>query len=1652
MPNEVPEFTIRKRLKPIILGWVVVFIFIILYDSGIRSVNDILFRLTNEVYSVENSEGIESVIDLTLSDGTRISANVIEGTISNGVLVGNAVLRGSNGAILNINFDNGKVIEGNVEYEIKDYSITTNKLADQSVTNTKIVDGTITAGKLAEGIIVTNLLGNYVVTSVKIEDGAITSSKLLDGVVVSSKLADGAVTEIKLADGSVTTGKIANLAITGNKISSGTITGINIADGAIGEAKIEDGAITEIKILDGSISLSKLSSLMCANGEILKKTLTGWECSVDVGTGSVTAGGGLGNSGTASDPILDVNVDNLTIEIAGDTLQVRAGGITSLEIANQTITNEDIAILANIEWSKINKTGSSIADLTTRAFSDLTGRLAQYVEIQDAGGFFASTDAEGAIQEIGGSFFRQNGNSFGTTATIGTNDNNPFRIETNGVDRLTVLANGNVGIGTTNPGVEFEIIGRMIIRNGTSLNIYNPDVGGLAGLMVSNSYHTLLNGVVTGTDGGTSQIAIGGTVNANSSGSNFNIVLGYGSSTTGAINGAIGRQAVVNGDWSFALGYGATVNTGDNSFALGRNAVSTGVSSFALGYGATSGANQFVIGSSNYTQTILSGGNVGIGTTNPTSRLVVSDGSRPFIVDTNNVMPNWAGLSLGSATLTTSNFNFAGDGTNLQLNRASGGYIDFKHVNSTQVRILSNGNVGIGTLSAGFRLDVDGTVRSNPSSAGSMRFFAAGNDSTGVGFQSRVDYGIAFQVANALGRNVFRIGSGSTSVPALEWSDNSTTPVWDTNLFRNDVNVLRTNDSFIIDGNAGIGTTSTSAKLHVIGTTIISSTASVGGDIFLTNSGPRILNTSSGSLRIIGASSGNGAITLNEAGTGNVGIGDTNPLSRLSVAGSIVASGATLTSFRVISTDNSSYSTLGAVTGGNQVNMNVYGSSAAGNYIPGIPNANLSTVYASTTGGLLINQAANAPIYFGTQNLERMRIDGSGNVAIGTTGGVSGVRFHVEGGDALFGYTGSQRSLYVGGGDGVGNFLLGGIRGGTGPGGDGNLGYVKFGAYFNAGLAEVNYIALTRGGNVGIGTTSPSHKLHVLTTINGSSVEQGGQLVQSILSGTNSYDSIGRGFQGLTVYANASIGLTNQATNFNGIFVLPNLQNGVSNIFTNVTGIQAYTGYANVTNNATVTNSRGLWIRNWGNSLPTGGLTNQYGIYIDSISGATNNYAIYAAGGQSYFAGNVGIGTTSPQQALDVVGNLQVRDANTPTKAYRLRTSGGALDFEGAGASLFLSVWSNPDYTGTQHNQMAFSNSGNNINFYRGFYPNTDSSFNIGANDRYWSNTYTDRLYVNNNAYLDGAVDGTALLSGLNIISLATNGTERLRIDSAGAITMSALTNCSSGIQTDAGGVLSCLPSDQSLKNNVQEIDSALNIVSNLRGVTFNWRNGLYGSQREYGFIAQEVEQVAPELVFTMGTGLKGVKYAQITGLLVEAVKEQQDKIENLNSRFVIGDLPENILTQQNITSFLASSIIPDLKVNNLTVNTELRTQTLKVLAASEFFGEVFFRNNANIAGDLKVDGQILGSSNIAGRAVLKAGTTKVRVEFDKEYSKIPSVNITPVGSQVAQNSVSYYIDNQTTKSFEIVLTNQLPQDQIFNWIAIGTDTSPIINPVSYTQ
>lgn len=149
---------------------------------------------------------------------------------------------------------------------------------------------------------------------------------------------------------------------------------------------------------------------------------------------------------------------------------------------------------------------------------------------------------------------------------------------------------------------------------------------------------------------------------------------------------------------------------------------------------------------------------------------------------------------------------------------------------------------------------------------------------------------------------------------------------------------------------------------------------------------------------------------------------------------------------------------------------------------------------------------------------------------------------------------------------------------------------------------------------------------------------------------------------------------------------------------------------------------------------------------------------------------------------------------------------------------------------------------------------------------------YDGSSYVLGNAPL--YVSGTISTAG----SLSVQGT----ISSVGAI-------------SSQGNITAYSTSDRTLKENIKRILNPVEKLKKINGVTFDWtqkniderggEDGYFVRKHDVGVIAQEIEEVLPEIVARKKDGTLGVKYELITPLLIEAVKELADKVELLQTQ-----------------------------------------------------------------------------------------------------------------------------------------------------------------------
>jgi len=98
--------------------------------------------------------------------------------------------------------------------------------------------------------------------------------------------------------------------------------------------------------------------------------------------------------------------------------------------------------------------------------------------------------------------------------------------------------------------------------------------------------------------------------------------------------------------------------------------------------------------------------------------------------------------------------------------------------------------------------------------------------------------------------------------------------------------------------------------------------------------------------------------------------------------------------------------------------------------------------------------------------------------------------------------------------------------------------------------------------------------------------------------------------------------------------------------------------------------------------------------------------------------------------------------------------------------------------------------------------------------------------------------------------------------------------------------------SDERFKKNIEPLRNSIDKIEQLDGVSYELRKEEFpeknfSNRKQIGLIAQDVEKVLPELVRTDSKGYKSVAYQNMVPVLIEAIKEQQDEIEDLNDRII---------------------------------------------------------------------------------------------------------------------------------------------------------------------
>ncbi len=302
-------------------------------------------------------------------------------------------------------------------------------------------------------------------------------------------------------------------------------------------------------------------------------------------------------------------------------------------------------------------------------------------------------------------------------------------------------------------------------------------------------------------------------------------------------------------------------------------------------------------------------------------------------------------------------------------------------------------------------------------------------------------------------------------------------------------------------------------------------------------------------------------------------------------------------------------------------------------------------------------------------------------------------------------------------------------------------------------------------------------------------------------------------------------------------------------------------------------------------------------------------------------AQNVGIGTSAPADKLEVNGNIRLSGQDTIYAAPSTTGSGKSIWISagnpyvpvgGSGGSIYIKATNNMPAGGVGYTNLGPSG---DINLVAGSGYNTaGGKINITAGQ-------TSCWALPGGNHSDVTISGGQNLAVTDASSITVEGGYTIGTScpppgaTGGNLILKAglgsgtgtagniqLLNGNVGIGTAAptqklhvagnicytGSIAAC--SDMRYKTNVTPLKDPVQKLLLLKGVNYYWKKTAFpdmnfNENKQIGFIAQEVEQLFPELVFTDINGYKSIDYSRLTPLLVETVKEQQKEISAINKR-----------------------------------------------------------------------------------------------------------------------------------------------------------------------
>ena len=843
-------------------------------------------------------------------------------------------------------------------------TVATAMVADSAITSAKISDGTIATGDIA----------NDAITTAKIADANVTTALIADANVTTAKLASDAVTTAKITDANVTTAKIANDAITAAKIAADAVGSSEIAANAVTSSELADASVDTAAIVDANVTTAKVADSAITTAKINDSAVT----SAKIGSNQVTEAKIADNAVT--------------------TAKIPDSGVTTPKIADNAVTNVKLADAELRELATMGSTtASALADLTQAEVQILDGATVSTNELNILDGVTANATE---INQL-------DGNTLTNSFTASSTTQYP---SSNAISGYVLGLMDNLG-------------GFVAIANENSFPTTNPDPSDDAGTVVSIS------------DAGGLVVSASGTASGQTTGGTAVTITGFPSALqSSTLPAGQGLQVVST----------STLNTYTYHKVLGTDADIAQLNDDVNDFFA-----RYRIGSTNPT-TDLDAGDLFFNTS--TGKMLVYDSTTSAWEEVQavgnyfiNTLSSSGGTGGGSATFNGSAYRFT---------LSNPGSVAQQHIVSIN-GVIQKPNSGTSQPSEGFAIDNADIILAAAPATGSEFFIVTVGTSVNIGAPSNDTINNAMVKADAAiagtkispdfgSQNVVTTGSvgvGTTSPLALYRSLSIHGPANDQGGVLDLATANQSSRAYVFNDSNGLSVQT--ATSHPI--------------LFKPNSTERLRIDSSGRV-VIGATSTPVQFSVQNAST-SLGI-------EVDTASGF-ASGPTLRGYH---RPGSAYKNLG-ITG--------------------------------------------AQIMFGINDVEKARIDSSGRLLLGHSSSVGDdnnlqlVGSTADGSSATFWRSSSDSGnpqlnfvktrgsvaspSIVSSGDTLGRIRFYGWDGldsdsraaeiiaqvdGT-PGGDDMPGRLIFSTTADGSRVVTERMRIDSSGNVGIGTTSPSKKLHI---------------------------------------------------------------------------------------------------------------------------------------------------------------------------------------------------------------------------------------------------------------------------------------------------------------------------------------------------------------------------------------------------------------------------------------------------------------------------------------------------------------------------------------------------------------------------------------------